>query len=764
MQESRTTPLAGTHVRVRDEPWIVVSTERFDAVDLVQLRGTGADNLGRTRAVLRPFDIIERATPSTRLCSVSRRRLLAGVCAAAATAQPWHECWTAAPADIELRAWQLEPATAVVAGATRVLLADRVGLGKTIQAALIVTELLARGLAERVLVLTPPSLRDQWGRELRERFRLAVDVFDQASLAAAVATLPVGVNPWLSRAVIVSSIDLVKRSEVRTALDGVPFDVLVVDEAHHLTRGSERAAVVADIALRTPWVVLVSATPHSGDDASYQHLERLGSVASDPPIVFRRVPRSDPALARRSRLLAVEPTREERALLTDVQRYVRALARTRSQGDGRRLVASVIARRAASSAEGVMVTLARRLALLGGAPPPETQATLPWEDADADDGEIDDALLATPGLEERAREIDWLTHLTALARAAAARSSKIDVLRRVLRRTQEQLIVFSEYRDVVHIVARGVSDLGAVATLHGGLSPRERRQTVRSFNDGRLRTLVATDAAGEGLNLHHRCRLVVNMELPWMPRRLEQRIGRVDRFGQTRRVHALHLVHAGSFESTVIARLERRRAAAFERSVHTPAVESWTASHQQRWLRHGATPGQRVATGGALYARRGIRMPGGTVMLVFVAALLDGRGRVVRRVLVPVAVSMCPNAPTRARLSRRWLRQLVTCTSIRLALHDALHAECSRTQAVLASTAAPLLRRIEECLATVERQRATAPAWQGSLFDRRAEAGAQRRAQAHADIACHLHRRRDAVAALTAVHAAAPRLLAAWLG
>ena len=148
-------------------------------------------------------------------------------------------------------------------GSMRILLADEVGLGKTIQAALIITELRARGLAERTLVLTPASIREQWAGELRDRFGLRPAVFDQPRLAIAGATLPPGVNPWITERLIISSIDLVKRPEVRAALESVRSMCSSLMK-RTTSPGTDRAAVVAELARHAPWVVLATATPHDG--------------------------------------------------------------------------------------------------------------------------------------------------------------------------------------------------------------------------------------------------------------------------------------------------------------------------------------------------------------------------------------------------------------------------------------------------------------------------------------------------------------------
>jgi hypothetical protein len=245
MQEFRTSFSAGQHVLVRDERWTIRHVEQFSTAVLLSLAGTDRTNHNEQASVLTPFDSVTPLAASSRLRHRSRRAVLAAAATASAGALPWCDCWTAADARIDLHAWQLEPARAAITGTMRMLLADGVGLGKTIQAGLIVTELSARGLAERVLVLTPAAIRAQWAGELTSRFALRPVVFDQATLSNAAATLPPDVNPWMTASPIISSIDLVKRPEVRAAIAAVPFDALIVDEAHHLTAGSDRGALVA---------------------------------------------------------------------------------------------------------------------------------------------------------------------------------------------------------------------------------------------------------------------------------------------------------------------------------------------------------------------------------------------------------------------------------------------------------------------------------------------------------------------------------------
>jgi SNF2 family DNA or RNA helicase len=149
---------------------------------------------------------------------------------------------------------------------------------------------------------------------------------------------------------------------------------------------------------------------------------------------------------------------------------------------------------------------------------------------------------------------------------ASRHDAKLGAVARLLRRTNESAVVFTEYRDTLihlrdYLTARaGLSHV--VVLLHGGLARDDRRAALAAFAGARRALLLATDAAAEGLNLHRGCRLVVNLELPWNPMRLEQRVGRVDRIGQQRVVHAFHLIAGGTGETRILARLRERLAVA----------------------------------------------------------------------------------------------------------------------------------------------------------------------------------------------------------
>ncbi len=256
--------------------------------------------------------------------------------------------------------------------------------------------------------------------------------------------------------------------------------------------------------------------------------------------------------------MPVHPDDNESALLAGVDHYARRIWRARGQQDrAARLVAITLARRAASSAAAVERTLVRRLALLGGERYQPPQPQLPWDDEDSADDVDADAILGAAGLTNSAEEQAAVEHLILLARRAAS-SSKMNRLQRLLDRVLEPAVVFTEYRDTLDALTSRLSQSRRVGVIHGGLPAAARQITVDAFNNGGINVLIATDAAGEGLNLHHRCRLVIDVELPWNPRRLEQRVGRVDRLGQRRIVHAIRMFHPGTIEQRVLEHLQLR--------------------------------------------------------------------------------------------------------------------------------------------------------------------------------------------------------------
>ena len=682
---------SGSVVVVRRQRWRVVSIRAYACCKVLGLTGAGTVNARQAIHLITPFDDIEVTTRGA-IRLASRRAWRRRCRGLLASHGPADRLQKAVRARIDLMAHQLEPALAVVRGlACRVLIADEVGLGKTIQAGLIAAELRTRGMADRILVLTPSGLREQWAAELKSRFDLDAVVMDASSVRQRSRMLAIGVNPWATFARVIASVDYVKRPEVLPALNSCHWDLIIVDEAHGAGPASDRLAALQAICGHASYVVLVTATPHNGSRLAYETLCGIGAHG-DRLLVFRRTRDAVAVTAgRRVHRLRVSPSPAELELHAKLSALASAVANERPAPADAWLTMATFQKRAFSSAFAVAQTVGRRLAAMGQDPvqEPGSQLLLPL-----DTGELDPAdeapLWLSPVLRDSRNERRLLMELAERAAAAARGESKLASLARLLRRLfrlGEQAIVFTEYRDTLLHVRRHLACECAV--LHGGMTAAERQFELEHFAEGRRRVLLATDAAGEGLNLHGRCRVVINLELPWNPMRLEQRIGRVDRIGQTRRVHAYHLILGRTGEQLILehlrAKLARARAvvaaadplgpdaaddeltlARIAAGIHDRSAEMPGASHQpagaegrtelahlepeaaaelQRLLwgrRFSAGPDDAIPDDClAIAARRTPTRIGlnGKVLAVVLYELQDACGRSIARHLLPVLVS-----------------------------------------------------------------------------------------------------------------------------
>jgi superfamily II DNA or RNA helicase len=559
VQHSVAIPFApGDVVWVRQERWRVANARRTgDAVclDLVARR--------TRRTLLLPFDRALREDRRDRPRRLKRRKALHVLAHAIATHQLARLLPSALEAGIDIHAYQLEPALAVAAGARRVLIADEVGLGKTIQAAVIVAEARRRDPQARVLILTPGGLCEQWAEELETKFRLAATIADRRQLDADARAVAFGDSPWRRAGVFIATLDFLKQPHVFAGLPRDPWDVLVIDEAHGACGRSDRHDAAAVLARRARHVVLLTATPHSGDETRYARLLALGDfpAAPRPLTMFRRTRQAmlGTALRRAVRWRWVTPSVKEANVLSALQEFERALLRDAgTRRPAALLLLSVFRKRALSTMAALVISLERRARWLDGDSSADDYQQ-PRLDFDADDEMTDEernALSTVVGMPAD-QEKSWVGRVLALANAARDDESKVTSLVGLLRRTSEPVVVFTEFRDSLRVLAHRLGSIRKVAVVHGGMSPVQRTSEVRRFLDGLADTLIATDVAGQGLNLQRRSRWVVSLELPWNVARLEQRAGRVDRIGQRRRPHATLLIARHRSESAVLVRLAR---------------------------------------------------------------------------------------------------------------------------------------------------------------------------------------------------------------
>lgn len=485
----------------------------------------------------------------------------------------------------------------------RYLLADDPGAGKTIMAGLYMKELILRRSGDRILVVTPANLRPQWARELADRFDLDFVQLDSGTFDAT-PTL----NPWEQYDRVIVSRDFLKAQRVREAFESAEreWDLAILDEAHgytiatdgkgYIKNRSERYKAAETVSRKAHRLILLSATPHSGRDASLWALLRLLDLDAwgdrcpkhlqVPEHSYRKIPKEqmkDMAgkplfLPRYPHTFDYDLEGEELALYEAVTNFVSGELRE-IRGDRGSSAAgfalTIMQRRLASSVRAIARTLERRLARIESAlENPEAylrrrrdfQASVTSEDDAEDLDEADRWVLEEQALNEwlpdtvaaLEAEREALGPLLAQAQELEQKRTErkltelIDVIKsQGLREDRsKQLLIFTEHRDTLDYLVENLQGDFEVAVIHGGLKLAERIAQERYFRE-RAQIMVATEAAGEGINLQF-CHLMVNYDIPWNPNRLEQRMGRIHRIGQTEPVHVFNLVAGNTREGYVL--------------------------------------------------------------------------------------------------------------------------------------------------------------------------------------------------------------------
>jgi superfamily II DNA or RNA helicase len=420
----------------------------------------------------------------------------------------------------------------------RVLLADEVGLGKTIEACLALKEYWMRGLVSKALILTPPSLVGQWVDELTSKF----------DLAAATAE-PGKVGPdddlWDRHSIVVASLPLVRQRAYRVRMTAIEYDLVIVDEAHALKNRTSAAWQLVN-ELKKRFLLLLSATPVGNDLSELYNLILLlkpGLLKTEAQ--FRRdfgglIAVQQPERRDRLRMLLREVMIRNTRAHIDV-RLPRRLAATEvvkpteAETDLQQRLSSYVRVRYADGARTDRWRL-MMLQMQAGSSPAALWAALERHRA----GESDDELA---GL-----------------RASVARASqpaKTKALIELLRRSDEKAIVFTRFRATLDHLKDALAAAGfRVATFHGGMTAGEKDHAIQQFAD-QAAILVSTEVGGEGRNLQF-CRTVINYDLPWNPMQLEQRVGRVHRIGQTREVFVFNFCLAGSLEEYMLKVLHEK--------------------------------------------------------------------------------------------------------------------------------------------------------------------------------------------------------------
>src|SRR6266700_4075677 len=513
---------------------------------------------------------------------------------------------------LEIEPYQLAPVLQVMsAPQQRFLLAEDVGMGKTIEAGLIMMELIARGRGDRILIVVPAALQDQWADEMRDKFGLAFAILDNDYLTRDLLPhLPTGANPWHYANRVITSIDFAKQERILRAMKKTRWDIIIIDEAHYLAESgsatrplrTDRSRFGEVLAPLCDCLLLLTATPHDGysqgfysllrllDDARFASAEDLRRDVVEQVVIRRSkrqifnldgTPRfhgrivhhldlalSDPALSAERRLYD--------ALTKYVARRWRALRHDPDQRATVGFAMMLLKKRMISSLGAIKASLRTRLeGLTDETVAPDARrgllasyrAGIPLTETQRERIEKQLVVLA-PGrgqqaLDNERREVERLLRLAETIPPEQDR--KAALLKRTLDRfcfeQGRKVIVFTEYKDTLdylqaYLEERGYS--GRIAILHGHLNRSQRLAAERLFHQPETAMLLATDAASEGLNFQQGCWTIIHNELPWNPNRLEQRNGRVDRWGQRHKVEVYNMILADTLEGDILLRLQKK--------------------------------------------------------------------------------------------------------------------------------------------------------------------------------------------------------------
>jgi superfamily II DNA or RNA helicase len=540
----------GSVVEVRDEQWLVTAVERAGDGWLVDVQGLTElvrDTTATFATVLDTIDVVDPA----------EAKVVADDSPGYRRSRLWLEAMLR-KSPVPLTDPELTVATRGLADPLgyqqaavrkaldpenlrpRILLADAVGLGKTLEIGMILAELVRRGRGERILVVTPRHVLEQMQFELWTRFALPFVRLDSLGIQRIRQKLPANRNPFTFYKRVIISIDTLKSDRYLAHLQKQRWDAVVIDESHNVTNSSSQNNRLARLlASRSDALILASATPHNGKAESFAELVRMldpSAVRPDGTLVEEEVQR---LVIRRHRhspdvatvvggdwaerkepqnlLVPASPAENEIARELEETWLYPASGSSPYSGANKGLFPWTLAKAFLSSPAALRESIKERVRRLGATPTTEQQ-----------------------------REIDALQELDALAAVADNSSSGkyaalVEYLKKlgVGRKQPVRAVVFAERIATLRWLQKSLqADLGLaddqVALLHGGLSDVEQQDVVESFKQASspIRVLVTGDVASEGVNLHAQCHELIHFDIPWSLIRIEQRNGRIDRYGQ----------------------------------------------------------------------------------------------------------------------------------------------------------------------------------------------------------------------------------------
>lgn len=557
-------------VLIRDAEWVVRQTDLLSGPDYRLIcdgvseivRGQEAHFLSALEDSIEPLDPAETKLKPDRSPRFANSRLYMESQLRQTVPNDEH-IHVGHQAAMDVVQYQLKPTRqALRQPRQRILIADAVGLGKTLEAGILVSELIARGRGRRILVLAVKSMLTQFQKEFWNRFTIPLTRLDSIGIQRVRRRIPTNHNPFHYFDKSIISIDTLKQdAEYRTYLESASWDIIVIDEAHNVAdrgTGSQRSRLAKMLSRRADTLIMLSATPHDGRARSFASLMNMldPTAITDPDdytqedfqqkgLVIRRFKKDIKNEVReafkdrqvfRSKFTASE--KEERAFdaLLDVR------VAERADSNGRTLFSVSLEKALFSSPAACIQTIDERLRRR------ERESGTGW------DADIEAEVESLNHLRQVIEEIDVGDYakyraLLDVIQGGEPFDWKPD-------NPRDRLVIFTERIETLRFLEQNLMrDLrlrkDQLEVLYGGMSDIDQQEAVENFGNAErpVRLLICSDVASEGINLHYHCHRLIHFDMPWSLMVFQQRNGRVDRYGQKDTPHIVYLVTESANET-----------------------------------------------------------------------------------------------------------------------------------------------------------------------------------------------------------------------
>jgi len=495
----------------------------------------------------------------------------------------------------------------------RFLIADEVGLGKTIEAGLVIKEMVYKHNYTRILIVCPASLMFQWQNEMESKFNEKFIIMDRKVLNKASKSGGENSNPWRVHHKIICSLDFIKNKNFEEDLGRCSWDAVIFDEAHRLRRDVNTSTLAYNMAEvisgKTKSLLLLSATPFRGkleelffliglidkntlgpfqsfyNEFCLDGADLSGLKRKLDQVVIRRTKNEVGGFTKRfARTIRFELYPDERSLYDETTRYVAEEFNRAMQSENRAVgfVMTVFQKLLDSSSYALYVALTKRAArlkdLLDRAISGHQQTVVfnngifDRDDmSDFDEIQESDDLTVRRTIDELKMEIATLERLVLLASGIEVNKKGeklIRLIRDLKRKGHKKFLIFTQFRTTQDYIKDLLSEF-KVVIFNGSMNRDQKEEAILQFRDG-AEILIATEAGGEGRNMQF-CDVLINYDLPWSPLKIEQRIGRIHRFGQPNDVHIYNFSTRGTVAERVLEVLTDKLKI-FEESIGTPDI------------------------------------------------------------------------------------------------------------------------------------------------------------------------------------------------